>query len=305
MPFHATFAHLRCVKLKSAPVEQAASRFGPLGGHSAAGRPAWFHLRVRGWPEKAETWLPLTGRVARGGLSTPASPRQLKGARDRRRKRLPVGKTDLIQSNSDKHFLHTSVLLRHASGDAGEAEQQIETILTKAVVAKRRVWVSSILFAELRPSMFVRGRFATLFELTRYLRSLATLVTPDPNTMMRAARLRDAKWQRPAGVRQADEKPRSMSLSDAIQIASALWVKEVIGVPDLEFLMFDGSSSNEAGGGRRLSLLGLKDYAQNADGSRDHMAAVRSTRIEPVLPARSNPHFASAGARSKSGPGVP
>jgi len=216
-----------------------------------------------------------------------------------------MGKTDLIQSDSDKHFLHTSVLLRHASGDSGEAERQIETILTKAVVAKRRVWISSILFAELRPSMFVAGRFATLFELTRYLRSLATVVTPDPNTMMRAARLRDAKWQRPAGARQADEKPQSMSLSDAIQIASALWVKEVVGIPDLEFLMFDERSSNEGGSGRRLSLLGLEDYAENADASRDEMAAVRSTRVEPVLPQRSSPHFVWAGARHRRGPGVP
>ena len=38
------------------------------------------------------------------------------------------------------------------------------------------------------------GRFATLFELTRYIRALATLVTPDPNAMLRVARLRDAKW---------------------------------------------------------------------------------------------------------------
>ena len=187
--------------------------------------------------------------------------------------------------------------MRHASGDSGEAERQIETILTKAVVAKRRVWISSILFAELRPSMFVAGRFATLFELTRYLRSLATVVTPDPNTMMRAARLRDANWQTPAGARQADKKPRSMSLSDAIQIASALWVKEVIGVPDLEFLMFDERGCNEGGGGRRLSLLGLDDYAENADASQDEMAAVRSTRVEPVLPQRSSPHFVWAGAR--------
>ena len=194
-----------------------------------------------------------------------------------------MGKTDLVQSGCDKHFLHTSVLLRHASGDSGEAERQIETILTKAVVAKRRVWISSILFAELRPSMFVPGRFATLFELTRYLRSLATLVTPDPNTMMRAARLRDAKWRRPAGARQADDKPRSMSLSDAIQIASALWVKEVVGVPDLEFLMFDERSSND-GGGRRLSLLGLEDYAENVDASQDIIAAAQSTRVEPVPP---------------------
>ena len=103
----------------------------------------------------------------------------------------------MIASSSDKHFLHSSVVLRHANGDSGEAEHHIETILTEAPVDKRRVWVSSVLFAELRPSTFVPGRFATLFELTRYIRALATLVTPDPNAMLRVARLRDAKWQMP------------------------------------------------------------------------------------------------------------
>jgi hypothetical protein len=73
-----------------------------------------------------------------------------------------------MQINTDKYFLHTSVFLRHASGASGEGEQQIETILAKAVVAKSRVWISSILFAELRPSVFIPGRFATLFELTRF-----------------------------------------------------------------------------------------------------------------------------------------
>ncbi len=204
-----------------------------------------------------------------------------------------------MRSNSDKHFLHTSVLLRHASGNSGEAERQIETILTKAVVAKRRVWVSSILLAELRPSMFVPGRFDTLFELTRYLRSLATLVTPDPNTMMRAARLRDAKWRMPAATGEANEKPRSMSLSDAIQVASALWVKEVVGVPDLEFLMYDEGSSNEARGSRCVSLSRLQDYALDGHASPDVMAAMRLTRVQPVLRAHSGE---PAGARDRRAP---
>ena len=70
--------------------------------------------------------------------------------------------------------------------------------------------------------MFIPGRFDTLDDLTRYIRSLATLVTPDPNTMLRVARLRDAKWQRRAEAGEADEKPRTLSFSDAIEIASAL-----------------------------------------------------------------------------------
>ena len=130
------------------------------------------------------------------------------------------------QSDRDHHFFHTNVFLRHASGASEEADEHIDRILTQAAVTKRRVWVSSLLFAELRPSRFVPGRFDTLQELARYIRSLATLVTPDPNTMLRVARLRDAKWQRAAGVGGDDEKPRMMSFSDAVQIASALWVKE-------------------------------------------------------------------------------
>ena len=208
----------------------------------------------------------------------------------------PFSQTDArsVQSDRDPHFLHTNVFLRHASGASGEAEDHIERILTQAAVAKRRVWVSSLLFAELKPSMFVPGRFDTLEALTRYIRSLATLVTPDPNTMLRVARLRDAKWQRPADMRGAEEKPRMMSLSDAIQVASALWVKEAAGVTDLKFLMFDDWSASEAKNGARLSLLRLQDYAQDARANSDVMAAVRLTRIQPSRQPRSIPETAPA-----------
>jgi hypothetical protein len=213
----------------------------------------------------------------------------------------PFSQTDARsgRSDSDHHFFHTNVFLRQASG-ASEAGEHIDRILTQAAVAKRRVWVSGLLFAELRPSMFVPGRFDTLQELTRYIRSLATLVTPDPNTMLRVARLRDAKWQRAAGVRGEDEKPRMMSFSDAVQIASALWVKEAGGVPDLKFLMFDDWSSNDARRPAPLSLLRLQDYADDALDNSDVMAAVRLTRVQPYRQARSIPQTASAGQESSA-----
>ncbi len=198
----------------------------------------------------------------------------------------------LIPSNSDKHFLHSSVVLRHANGDSGEAERLIETILTEAAVAKRRVWVSSVLLAELRPSTFVPGRFSTLLELARYVRTLATMVTPDPNAMLRVARLRDAKWRMPGDGPEA--KPRTMSLSDAMQVASALWVKEAIGVPDLEFLTFDDWCSHDARPGARLCTLHLPDYA--VDGAdADVETSIRMTRLEPVIRAPAPPQSVPAG----------
>jgi hypothetical protein len=197
--------------------------------------------------------------------------------------------TDARSGQSDRgdHFLHTNVFLRHARGASGEAEEHIESILTGAAVLKHRVWVCSLLFSQLAPSMFVPGRFGALDELTRYIRSLVTLVTPDPNTMLRVAWLRDVKWQPPTGMHGANEKPRMMSFSDAVQIASALWVKEAGGVADLKFLMFDDAI--EINGGPRLSLLRLQDYAEDAPANSDVMAAVQLTRIPPSRQARSFP----------------
>ena len=201
----------------------------------------------------------------------------------------------MIASSSDKHFLHSNVVLRHANGDSGEAEHHIETILTEAAVAKRRVWVSSVLFAELRPSTFVPGRFSTLFELTRYIRALATLVTPDPNAMLRVARLRDAKWHMPGDGHEGEAKPTTMALADAMQVASALWVKEAIGVADLEFLTFDDWCSPDGKPSNRLCLLHLQDYAIDAGSSPDVKASIRLTRLEPVVHARASPNSVPAG----------
>jgi hypothetical protein len=193
-----------------------------------------------------------------------------------------------IISTSDKHFLHTNVLLRHASGQSGEAEQDIETILTEAATGRRRIWADSLLFAELRPSIFAGGRFAALADLVRYLRSIATFVAPDPNTMLRAARLRDVKWQRPPSLRGPGERPRFLSRSDAIQVASALWVKEGAGVADLEFLAFEEPAADVTDLGAWLSVLRLQDYAEESPSDSDALAALRLPRAAPVL--RSHAH---------------
>ena len=96
-------------------------------------------------------------------------------------------------------------------------------------------------------------------------------------------------------MRGADEKPRTMSFTDAVQIASALWVKEAGGVADLRFLMFDDWSSADSRRGAPLSLLRLQDYADEGRANSDVMAAVRLTRVQPYRQARSIPQTASAG----------
>jgi hypothetical protein len=81
-------------------------------------------------------------------------------------------------------------------------------------------------------------------------------------------------------------------------------VKEAVGVPDLEVLTLDDWSSNEAKSTRRLSLLRLQDYADDAHANSDVMAAVRLTRLQPALRAHSIPQFPPAGARDGGGSGA-
>ena len=91
-----------------------------------------------------------------------------------------------------------------------------------------------------------------------------------------------------------------MSFTDAVQIASALWVKEAGGVADLKFLMFDDLSSNEAKSGPRLSLLRLQDYADDARANSDVMAAVQLTRIQPLSSDALGPPTAPSGQESSA-----
>jgi hypothetical protein len=85
-----------------------------------------------------------------------------------------------------------------------------------------------------------------------------------------------------------------MSLGDAMQIASALWVKEAIGVPDLEFLTFDGWCSDD-NKSDRLCLLHLQDYAVDSKLNADVQAAVRLTRLDPIVHPQSHPQSVAAG----------
>jgi hypothetical protein len=197
-------------------------------------------------------------------------------------------------SRSTNHFIDTNVILRHANDASLECNADIQKILDEAVCGKRNLWVSSALFAELRPTSFMPGAFSSVDDLAKYIRSIATVITPDPITMLRVARLRDVRWMRPKPMK--NEKPKSMSLGDAMHIASALWVKEVEKVEDIEFLTFDdgGSKTSELDPGTNsLSLLRLENYTDGVSANPDVIATVRLHRCRPKLP-QGELHFPAA-----------
>jgi hypothetical protein len=191
--------------------------------------------------------------------------------------------------NSRNHFLDTNVILRHANSDSSNSDANIQRILDDAVGPKksRNLWVSTALFAELRPSNFKPSeKFKTVEDLARYIHSITTVVAIDPYMALRAARLRDCKWLRPLGIRMPAEKPRCMSLGDALHLVSALWVKEATNINDVEFLTFDDGRSRTTEidpGCEPLSILRLEEYTDGLLENADVLAVANLYRTKPIL----------------------
>lgn len=194
-------------------------------------------------------------------------------------------------SNGTHHFLDTNVLLKHANADSGDCAGDLQKILDEAASTSptRKLWISGALLGELRPSIFKpSSNFQDVDALAKYVRSIADIITPNPNVWARIARLRDIKWERPPNTRQAGEKYRRMSFADAMHIASALFVKEALGISDLEFLTFDEGKGDNAEdmASKPLSLLSLEEFTHGISGSGDVVAAVGLHRCRPQLQQR-------------------
>jgi len=182
--------------------------------------------------------------------------------------------------------LDTNVILRYANDAAQEATHDIHTLFSEAVgpKKKRNLWCSSILLADLRPSIFVPGTFKTLDDFISNIRAAVTIISPDPNTLRMVARLRDVKWQREKPSE--GEKPRQMTLGDAIHISTAIWLKNSQNVSDLEFMTFDNSSQKSIevdGGHKSLPLLDAHEYAFGNSGNDDVKAVCLMPRLKPII----------------------
>ncbi|MBK5948733.1 hypothetical protein CH339_19760 [Rhodobium orientis] len=83
-------------------------------------------------------------------------------------------------------------------------------------------------------------------------------------------------------MKQANEKTRVLTVPDSIQFATCLWVKEALGVSDIEFHTFDdGKGKNYEE--KAVSLLRFEDYAGHIVDDAEIDSVRRLVRIKPEL----------------------
>lgn len=186
-----------------------------------------------------------------------------------------------MTSTSLNNFWDSCVLIRSITRNPIDGCGDIDRMADEAKAGKRQIWYSTVLLAELRPSLLTGSRYASISELVEELDGVLRPISPSPNILMRAARLRDRQYI--AAKPQASEKPKTMTMGDAIQLATCLYVREGMGVSDIEFHTFDDGIGKTVEG-RAVSLLRFEGYSEHVKVDPD-VAAVRALkRIRPSLP---------------------
>jgi hypothetical protein len=186
-------------------------------------------------------------------------------------------------SLSNNHFWDSCTLIRYLTQVPADLVGDMAKILDEAKAGKRKIWISTILFAEFRPALLnENSRFKTIQELISEMEGVLRPVTPNMEITLRAGRMRNHSFIRPIGVRQATEKGRVLTVPDSIQLSTCLFVKEALGIDDIEFHTFDdGKGKNYEE--KAVSLIQFEDYAKHITDCDDVEAVRKLVRIKPAL----------------------
>jgi hypothetical protein len=187
-------------------------------------------------------------------------------------------------STSKTHFWDTCVLARHLTQKPPELCGDIARFLDEARAGKRKIWYSTILYAEFNPAFLTGTPFKTLNELIASIEGVMLPIGPTAPIMMRAGRLRGRIFKHHAP--QETEKNRVLSVADAIQFATCLYVKETLGISDIEFHTFDdgkGRNYDVTLEEKVVSLLRFEDYAHEHFDDPDIKAVCDLARLKPAM----------------------
>lgn len=175
-------------------------------------------------------------------------------------------------------FWDSCVVTRFLTGEPDVGLAAVRTLVDEAIAGKRRIWISTILYAEVRPSQLAKAGFGSITDLIDDLEGAMLPVGPNPNIMLQASRLRDHAYL--AEKPQRDEKTRVLTVGDAIQFATCLHIRDQRGCPDIRFHTFDdGKTKNYEE--KAVSLLRFEQYATRLMDNPDVAAVCELPRARP------------------------
>ena len=177
-------------------------------------------------------------------------------------------------------FWDSSVFYAYLGNDSVHDTSGIEQYLYEMRNGDHKIYASSLVLAEVIPSAIKRPNVGTLQDFVDDLESAVTIVTPSPDVMHRAARLKDLPYQK------SNSRGRRLGTADAIILASCLEIMDGWSVNIDAFHTFDDGKSRGPEG-RMVPLLSYQEWCEGFTSAHLTVAdpVIQLNRRKPIHPA--------------------
>lgn len=132
------------------------------------------------------------------------------------------------------------VFIRYLSAPEGtDLLDDISRFIDDAKAKPKRctIYYSSIVFAEIRPRYLKAGGYGTIQDFMDDLGSNFIPIEPNPNILIAAGELRDARSVNPSDSK--IKNSREFGTADAIHLMTCVYARDVLGISDIVFHTLD------------------------------------------------------------------
>jgi predicted nucleic acid-binding protein len=131
----------------------------------------------------------------------------------------------------------------------------IEQYLTEARDGRHRIYTSSLVFAEVLPSLIIKPELGSFADFVDDFRGAIVVVDASAELMQLAGLLRDLPYKK------APSPGRRLATPDAIMLASAVHLKQAFGVNVDHFHTYD-DGKRRGPDGKSVPLLSYHDWCE-------------------------------------------
>jgi hypothetical protein len=168
----------------------------------------------------------------------------------------------------------------------------LDQFVKEAQEEKIKIFYSTIVYIEFRPRHFKKSRYGDISKFFSDFRRAFYPIELNPNILMWAGRLRDAEVVNPSDPKISDQSKRSVSAGDSIHLATAVYLREVIGHNDIIMHTFDKGKGKSTTEGKCVPIIGFENWFPLGKRSPEVQSVCDLARQEPKHP---NPDLAAQG----------
>lgn len=163
-----------------------------------------------------------------------------------------------MKGTTSSYFWDACVFIRYLKGDrTAELYDDICQHLGEAKAGSTVIYYSTVSIVEVRPSFLGGAGYGSFDDFLADFEGVFRSVDPTPDILRWSAVVHDISYPCPTGG-----KDGVLTTPDAIQLMSAVYLREIGVAPDLTFHTFDNGKGRtaESGGSKTVSLLEFEKW---------------------------------------------